>query len=136
MSVDELIKSHDPKLILTAAERIKQTEEIRKALSGSRWAETPLIFDKTPFLLPAFEGYRPLAVMLHHYGLWMEPIYTSPPSGEPDRAFALHINESEEGLRIYIEDAFAITIQGNYELGFVLKTELKENTSIQTESET
>lgn len=132
MSVDELIKSHDPKLILTAAERIKQTEEIRKKLSETRWSETPLIFDKTTFLLPAFEGYRPLAVTLHHYGLWMEPIYTSPPSGE-DRAFALHINESPDGLRIYIDDAFCITVQGNYELGFVLKTELKENTAIQEE---
>ncbi len=134
MSVAELIKSHDPKLILTAAERIKQTEEIRKKLSESRWSETPLIFDKTTFLLPAFEGYRPLAVTVHTYGLWVEPLYT-PPSEKAKHAFALHVNESSDGLRIYIEDAFDITVQGNYELGFVLKTKLEENTSIQEEDE-
>jgi hypothetical protein len=134
MSVDDLMKNYSPEAIQTASDRIKKTKEIKeivKKLRGSQWSEIPLIFEGTSFILPALEDYRPLAVTLHSYGLWVEPIYISPPSDTAEKAFALHVNESEEGIVVYIDESFRMVIQGNHETGFILEIETKENTKIQ-----
>ncbi len=130
MSVKELLKSYPAGVVEDAAARIKTMKEISERLAGSPWAGIPLIFEGTHFILPAFEGYRPLSITLHNYGLWVQPLDT-PPSEKAKQAYSLHINESKAGLRIYVEDAFCITLKGNYEDGFILeKTEMKENTVI------
>ncbi len=136
VSVNEIIEKYDARLIQEAADRVMATIEIRKKLSDSRWSQTPLIFDDTTFLLPAMEGYRPLAVTLRRRGLWIEPIYVLHHSGKPEMGFALHIDETEDGLRIYIEDAFDITVTGSHEMGFTLETRLKDGTTIQHKEET
>lgn len=131
MSVDELLKKYSPEQIQSAAHRIAVSKEMRKKLSRSRWSDAPLVFDNTTSLIPSFEDRRPLAVTLHGYGLWIDPIYTLHHSGKPDKDFSLHIEEEPEGLRIHVEDAFDIILEGSYGEGFVLKIKVEENTKIE-----
>ena len=129
MSVEEILNGYDERTIIEAAKRIKTTKEIRNKLKDSRWVEHPIVFDGEDFLLPTFVDYRPLAVHLHGYGLWIQPIHFD--SGKPDKDYSLHINESEDGLEIYVEDAFRISLSGDYNNGFILKTDLKEHAKIE-----
>ena len=133
--VKQLLENYDEQKILAAAERIRITRKLGDIFKGSRWLETPIIFDTQEFMLPASElERRPLAVTFHTYGLWIEPIYTNfNGAGKPEYDFALHIDESDDGLHIYVEDSFSLTLTGSHELGFTIKTNLEKNTKIETE---
>jgi 8-oxo-dGTP pyrophosphatase MutT (NUDIX family) len=125
MTIEDIKSKYDKKDILEAAHQIETEEKIRMILKDSRWKDTPIILKNSTFLLPLLDyERRPLAVTLHSYGLWIEPIYVAYQGGHPDKDFALHIDEEDDGLWLHIEDALSMTISGSYELGF--KLEIKE----------
>lgn len=125
MTVEDIKSKYNKKDILEAAHQIETEEKIRMILKDSRWKDTSIILKNSTFLLPLLDyERRPLAITLHSYGLWIEPIYVTYQGGHPDKDFALHIDEEDDGLWIHIEDALSMTLSGSYELGF--KLEIKE----------
>ena len=132
MSIEDVISKYPPEVIKQAAHKIETEEKIKKILSDTRWKDVPIMQEKTTFILPLLDYQRrPLAVTLHGYGLWIEPIYVTYKGGKPDKDFALHIDESDDGLFIHIEDALSMTLSGCYELGFMLEiTERDKKTQI------
>jgi hypothetical protein len=132
LSVEDIISKFPPEAIKLAAKKIETEEKIKKILKDSRWKDTPVLLDETTFILPLLDyERRPLAVTLHSYGLWIEPIYTAYNGGKPDKDFALHIDEEDDGLYIHIEDALSMTLSGSYETGFkLLITECNKKTKV------
>ena len=132
MSIEDVISKYPPEVIKQAAHKIETEEKIKKILSDTRWKDVPIMQEKATFILPLLDYQRrPLAVTLHGYGLWIEPIYVTYKGGKPDKDFALHIDESDDGLFIHIEDALSMTLSGCYELGFMLEiTERDKKTQI------
>jgi len=132
MSIEDVISKYPPEVIKQAAHKIETEEKIKKILSDTRWKDVPIMQEKATFILPLLDYQRrPLAVTLHGYGLWIEPIYVTYKGGKPDKDFALHIDESDDGLFIHIEDALSMTLSGSYELGFMLEiTERDKKTQI------
>ncbi len=128
MSVKDVITNYDPSVIKKAHDQLEITRKLRKQLSGSKWALLPINFGTDTFILPGVTDYRPLAVTPHRYGLWIEPLVTE--GNETTFPFALHIDESEEGIAIYVDDAFRLTISGDHEAGFTLETTSMENTTL------
>ncbi len=132
MSVEDIISKFPPEAIKLAAKKIETEEKIKKILKDSRWKDTHVLLDETTFILPLLDyERRPLAVTLHGYGLWIEPIYVAYNGEKPDNDFALHIDEEDEGLVIHIEDALSMTLSGSYDLGFTLEiTEADKKTKV------
>ena len=133
MSIEEIKSKYDKKIIIEAAHQIETEEKMSKILKDSRWKDTPILQDRKTFILPLldFNNRRPLAVTLHSYGLWLEPIYTAYKGGKPDKDFSLHIDEEDDGLYMHIEDVLSMTLSGSYEMGFTLEiTERDKKTKI------
>ena len=132
MSVEDIISGFSPETIKLAAHKIEVEEKIKKILSDTKWKNIPILQKETKFILPLIDYQRrPLAVTVHGYGLYIEPIYVTYKGGKPDKDFALHIDESDDGLFIHIEDALSMTISGSYDLGFKLEiTEKDKKTQI------
>lgn len=133
LSTKDIISSFSPEVIKLAAKEIETEEKMKKILKDSRWKDTPILQNKKTFILPLLDygDRRPLAVTLHSYGLWIEPIYVAYNGGKPDKDFALHIDEEEDGLYIHIEDVLSMTLSGSYDTGFTLEiTETDKKTKI------
>jgi hypothetical protein len=133
LSVEDIISKFSPEAIKQAAHKLEIEERISKILKDSRWKDTPILQDKNTFILPLLDygDRRPLAVTLHSYGLYIEPIYVAYKGGKPDKDFALHIDEEDDGLYMHIEDVLSMTLSGSYDLGFKLEiTEKDEKTQI------
>jgi hypothetical protein len=133
MSAKDIIAKFNPEEIIEAAHQLEIAKKMKHIFENTRWKDTPVLQDKKSFIIPLldYNNRRPLAVTLHGYGIWIEPIYTAYNGGLPDKDFALHIDEEEDGLWIHIEDVLSMIISGSYESGFRLEIKEKDkNTEI------